>query len=51
VAVHEIGHTLGLDDLSKPHGSLTMFGVIGKGELRKTSLGKGDVRGAGLIEP
>lgn len=51
VAVHEIGHTLGLDDLGKPHGSLTMFGVIGKGELRKTSLGKGDVRGAGLIEP
>ena len=51
VAVHEIGHTLGLDDLSKPHGSLTMFGVISKGELRKTSLGKGDVRGAELSEP
>lgn len=51
VAVHEIGHTLGLDDLSKPHGSLTMFGVIGKGELRKQTLGKGDVRGAELSEP
>lgn len=51
VAVHEIGHTLGLDDLTKPHNSLTMFGVIGKGELRKQSLGKGDVRGAELSEP
>ena len=51
VAVHEIGHTLGLDDLGKPHGSLTMFGVIGKGELRKQSLGKGDVRGAEVSEP
>ena len=51
VVVHETGHTLGLDDLTSPHGSLTMFGVIGKGELRKISLGKGDVRGAELIEP
>ncbi len=51
VAVHEIGHTLGLDDLSQPHGSLTMFGVVGKGELRKTTLGKGDIRGAELLSP
>lgn len=51
VAVHEIGHALGLDDLSNPHGSLTMFGVIGKGELRKTTLGKGDVKGAELTQP
>lgn len=51
VAVHEIGHALGLDDLGQPHGSLTMFGVIGKGELRKTTLGKGDVKGAQLAQP
>ena len=51
VAVHEIGHALGLDDLARPHGSLTMFGVISKGELRKLTLGKGDVKGAELAHP
>jgi hypothetical protein len=51
VAVHEIGHHLGLDDLTSPHGALTMFGVVDKGELRKTTLGRGDVRGAELLTP
>ncbi|HYI45912.1 MAG TPA: matrixin family metalloprotease [Actinomycetota bacterium] len=51
VAVHEIGHHLGLDDLTNPHGSLTMYGVVSKGELRKTTLGRGDVKGAELLTP
>lgn len=51
VAVHEIGHHLGLDDLYEPHGSLTMFGRIGKGEMRKITLGRGDVKGAEILAP
>ena len=51
VVVHETGHHLGLDDLSSPHESLTMFGVISKGELRKTTLGRGDVKGAEVLSP
>jgi hypothetical protein len=46
VATHEMGHQVGLDDLADPHGGLTMFGRIGKGDLKKTTLGKGDLRGA-----
>lgn len=51
VVTHETGHHLGLDDLADPHQSLTMFGVIGKGELRKTTLGRGDVKGAEVLSP
>ncbi len=51
VATHEIGHHLGLDDLSDPHGGLTMFGRIGRGETSKVTLGKGDMRGAANLSP
>ena len=51
VVTHETGHHLGLDDLASPHQSLTMYGVIDKGELRKTTLGRGDVKGAEVLSP
>lgn len=51
VAAHEIGHQLGLDDLSDPHGALTMFGRMGKGEMSKTTLGRGDLKGASALSP
>jgi hypothetical protein len=51
VAVHEIGHHLGLDDLGRGHARLTMFGIVGKGEMRKITLGRGDVRGAEVVSP
>lgn len=51
VVTHELGHQLGLDDLSDPHGGLTMFGRIARGELKKTTLGSGDVRGASRLSP
>lgn len=51
VAAHEIGHQLGLDDLSDPHGALTMFGRISRGETSKMTLGRGDLRGASNLSP
>lgn len=51
VAAHELGHQLGLDDLGDPHGGLTMFGRISRGEVKKTTLGSGDLRGAGRLSP
>lgn len=51
VAAHEIGHQLGLDDLADPHGALTMFGRISRGEMSKTTLGRGDLRGAAALSP
>ncbi|HEX2296184.1 MAG TPA: matrixin family metalloprotease [Actinomycetota bacterium] len=51
VAAHEIGHQLGLDDLADPHGALTMFGRISRGETSKTTLGRGDLRGASALSP
>lgn len=51
VAAHEIGHQLGLDDLGDPHGGLTMFGRISRGERAKTTLGRGDLRGASNLSP
>lgn len=51
VAAHEIGHQLGLDDLADPHGGLTMFGRIGRGETSKMTLGRGDLRGASNLSP
>jgi hypothetical protein len=51
IAAHEIGHQLGLDDLGDPHGALTMFGRMGKGEMSKTTLGRGDLRGAAALSP
>ncbi len=51
VAAHEIGHQLGLDDLGDPHGALTMFGRMSKGEMSKTTLGRGDLKGAATLSP
>lgn len=51
VAAHEIGHQLGLDDLSDPHGALTMYGRMSKGEMANTTLGRGDLRGATALSP
>lgn len=51
VAVHELGHQVGLDDLEDPHGGLTMFGRIYRGEAKKLTLGTGDLRGADRLSP
>ncbi|HJR45640.1 MAG TPA: hypothetical protein VJ927_08555 [Actinomycetota bacterium] len=51
VTAHELGHQVGLDDLSDPHGGLTMFGRISRGEMKKTTLGTGDIRGASRLSP
>ena len=51
VVSHELGHQIGLDDLGSPHGDLTMFGQIGKGEMNKATLGSGDLRGANTVAP
>ena len=51
VVAHELGHQVGLDDLGAPHNGLTMFGQIGRGELNKVTLGRGDLRGANAIAP
>ena len=51
VAAHELGHQVGLDDLGSPHGGLTMFGRISRGEMKKTTLGAGDLRGASRLTP
>lgn len=51
VTAHELGHQVGLDDLGDPHGGLTMFGRISRGETKKTTLGAGDLRGASRLTP
>ncbi len=51
VATHELGHQVGLADLAHPHDQLTMFGSTERGELKKATLGWGDVEGAKLVAP
>jgi hypothetical protein len=51
VVAHELGHQLGLADLSDPHAGLTMFARISKGENRKIWLGRGDLRGGAAVSP
>lgn len=51
VVAHELGHQFGLDDLGSPHTSLTMYGLIGRGEVNKATLGRGDMRGAEKLSP
>ncbi len=51
VAVHELGHQVGLDDLGDPHGTLTMFGFVSRGERHKVTLGRGDLEGGKVVSP
>lgn len=52
IATHEIGHTLMLNDLYRSKDSeLTMFGYAKPGELKKTTLGAGDIRGLNSLYP
>jgi hypothetical protein len=51
VVAHELGHQVGLEDLTDPHGSLTMFARISRGETKKSSLGRGDLKGAEAVSP
>ena len=51
VVSHELGHQFGLNDLGDPHGDLTMYGVIGKREMNKATLGFGDLKGAWATSP
>jgi Matrixin len=51
IVTHELGHHIGLEDLSDPHGALTMYGITGRGEMTKATLGRGDMRGAETVSP
>lgn len=51
VVAHELGHQIGLEDLTDPHGALTMFARISRGETNKLTLGRGDLKGASLVAP
>ena len=52
IATHEFGHWVGLDDLySDADIDLTMYGFGAGGELKKRSLGAGDVQGANAVAP
>lgn len=51
VVTHELGHQVGLDDLSDPHDGLTMYGLIDRGEMKKADLGFGDLKGAWAVSP
>lgn len=51
VVAHELGHQIGLEDLTDPHGALTMFARITRGETSKLTLGRGDLKGASLVAP
>ena len=50
IATHEAGHTLLIGDLySSPSSELTMYGYGSLGEVKKRSLGYGDIHGAQYI--
>lgn len=52
VATHEFGHFIGLEDLYQPTSvDLSMHGIVTVGELKKASLGRGDVLGALAVAP
>jgi len=52
IATHEIGHWIGLDDLyDGTEKDLTMYGFGAGGELKKRTLGTGDVDGANAVAP
>jgi hypothetical protein len=52
IATHEFGHWVGLDDLySDADEDLTMYGFGAGGELKKRTLGTGDIDGARAVAP
>jgi len=52
IATHEFGHWIGLDDLyDTTDKDLTMYGYGEKAELKKSSLGLGDISGANTVLP
>ena len=52
IATHEFGHWVGLDDLfDDAHRDLTMYGFSAGGEVKKRSLGTGDVSGRNELYP
>jgi hypothetical protein len=52
IATHEFGHWVGLDDLfNDANKDLTMYGFGAGGELKKRSLGTGDIDGANAVAP
>lgn len=52
IATHEFGHWVGLDDLfDDADKDLTMYGFSGGGELKKRTLGTGDISGKNELEP
>lgn len=52
IATHEFGHWIGLDDLySSTDRDLTMYGYGAGGELKKSTLGLGDILGANAVAP
>jgi hypothetical protein len=52
IATHEFGHWVGLDDLfDDADKDLTMYGFSGGGEVKKRTLGTGDISGKNELEP
>jgi hypothetical protein len=52
IATHEFGHWVGLDDLySSVDRDLTMYGYGAGGELKKRTLGLGDINGTNAVAP
>ena len=52
IATHEFGHWIGLDDLfDETDKDLTMYGFAAGGELKKRSLGTGDITGRNELNP
>lgn len=52
IATHELGHWLGLDDLTDEAArNLTMYGNVGPGERQSSTLGLGDIRGLRAAYP
>jgi hypothetical protein len=52
IATHEFGHWVGLDDLFDDlDKDLTMYGFGAGGEVKKRTLGTGDISGKNALEP